>query len=146
MFYHREVICQYRTSTNMRPWSGAHSAKVNPHGQRIDTSQNGKTSHQPIDGLISQAITLVCHGKPFSKFPNDVYLIEKEDLKCPIHVGFFIVGWPCQSHSCAKGCWGLDDPQSNLFWEICADHALVVQTPIHSRWIQLGECTTFRWH
>ena len=46
----------------------------------------------------------------------------------------------CESSS---GSWW---PLVQPLLAVTTDHALVVQTPIHSFWIHLVECTTFTWH
>ena len=53
-----------------------------------------------------------------SRVPLDVTLIGEEDLLRLGKVDLVIAGWPCQGHSRAGYRQGLQDPRSNLFWEL----------------------------
>ena len=53
-----------------------------------------------------------------SQLPQDIALIREDDLHRLGRVDLVIAGWPCQGHSRASLEKGLQDPRSELFWEL----------------------------
>ena len=50
--------------------------------------------------------------------PQDIRLIGERELNCIPEVDLIIAGWECQGHSRAGKGKGLDDPRSQLFYEL----------------------------
>ena len=80
-----------------------------------------KVARHHINQLMarfSEQLPRFAMDKTFMALPNDVSLISKEDLRRLGYVDLLIVSWPCQGHSHAGAGHGLNDPRSNLFWEL----------------------------
>ena len=80
-----------------------------------------RAARQHINHLMArfpEKLSRSAVDKTFLALPNDVSLIFEVDLRRLGHVDLLSASWPCQGHSRAGGGHELDDPRSNLFWEL----------------------------
>ena len=88
----------------------------------VDNSQvSTRVAHHHLHQLMvlyPQQLPLIAIRGYFTRLPRDVTLISEANLRHLGPVDMVIAGWPCQGHSCARAGRGLEDPRSNLFWDL----------------------------